>query len=165
MLKHFFKIITRNHPFLCLRALKIIYLPWLVQVRVRTELSLPLDNPAPGWLHCSPQPVPEAAERLCFPFLTPLKWSLEPVPVWVVGCWAGGRGCAWGRRRKPSWLAGKEKENRAWPAGLLSLSVMALALLFPPWCSCSVQWTAFPELRGKDPVASAPSLLQTDGNW
>lgn len=59
MLKQFLKVITYNDPFLCLHALKIIYLSLLVQAQCRTELSLPLNNPALSWLHCSPQSVCE----------------------------------------------------------------------------------------------------------
>lgn len=53
------KIVAYNDPFLCLHALKIINLSLLVQAQCGTELSLPLNNPAVSWLHCSHQPVCE----------------------------------------------------------------------------------------------------------
>lgn len=107
------KIITRNDPFFCFPALKIIYLPFLVQAQCRSELRLPLNKAALSWWHRTPQAVRVAFPRLVFPFPTLLQQAgCEPCalqPCGVVG--QAGRACC-GETGEGN-LAGEEKESSA----------------------------------------------------
>lgn len=130
MLKQSLKIITCNDPFFCFPALKIIYLPFLVQAQCRSEPRLPLNKAVLSWWHRTPQAVRVAFPRLVFPFPTLLQQAgCEPCalqPCGVVG--QAGRACC-GETGEGN-LAGEEKESSAWPGGQMC-GVRGLGYFFP----------------------------------
>lgn len=136
---------TCSDPFLCLYALKIIYLSLLAQFSVVPELSLPFILLSAGCIvHsnlCKRQFKGSVSASWCN-----LNEVSSPLPVWVVGCWAGvarlqpggGHSLAAGRGLCPGLAAGAgggnssswlEKRKTVWPTGCLLLSVMPFLLV------------------------------------